>query len=323
MTCNKCGNELADGTNICPKCGATQGAAAEATPAEKPDRSPKYWCVTALLCFLLGCFGIHRFYTRRYVSGVVQLLAFLLAKFEPAFMPLLGIWVLCDLVAILRGKFKDRDGLPVKRETPSNVKPKPIEPNLALFAALRRDKAIFCQECGAKIEVGVSSCPKCGWKTLDDDNVKNSEQYKEALELAKEVDRLKPEFNSLKKGGLLFIGLVMAIALSVIGYKHGSSWVLPVFFVLWGAIVFVCVKSQQSYAAARRLFEEGIDIDQVKTAAKTAIKWGNMWHWGIVLSIAIAAIVGIFVIISVYGVWMVVCVYIALSFAFWLFTTVL
>jgi len=53
-----------------------------------------------LMCFFLGCLGIHRFYTGRIVSGIFQLLT----------LGGLGIWAFVDLILIGTGNFKDKQG---------------------------------------------------------------------------------------------------------------------------------------------------------------------------------------------------------------------
>lgn len=59
----------------------------------------------AILAFYFGVFGVHRFYTRRVVLGLLQLLTF----------GGLGIWVLIDLILILVGACRDDRGLPITR----------------------------------------------------------------------------------------------------------------------------------------------------------------------------------------------------------------
>ena len=56
--------------------------------------------VAALLCFFLGCLGVHRFYTGHILSGLLMLLT------AGGF----GIWVLIDFILILCGKFKTKEG---------------------------------------------------------------------------------------------------------------------------------------------------------------------------------------------------------------------
>lgn len=87
--------------------------------------SPKTRLVAGLLCFFLGTFGAHRFYTGLTGSAVGQLL---ISVFGYIFMGLgvlvgalavignimiagVGVWVLIDFIFILIGKFKDKSGL--------------------------------------------------------------------------------------------------------------------------------------------------------------------------------------------------------------------
>jgi TM2 domain-containing membrane protein YozV len=53
-----------------------------------------------LLCFFLGYFGIHRFYVGKIGTGVLMIIT----------LGGLGIWVLIDLIMILVGSFRDKQG---------------------------------------------------------------------------------------------------------------------------------------------------------------------------------------------------------------------
>ena len=53
-----------------------------------------------ILCFFLGCFGIHRFYAGKVGTGIVQLLT----------LGGLGIWALIDLIMLVLGAFSDKEG---------------------------------------------------------------------------------------------------------------------------------------------------------------------------------------------------------------------
>ena len=64
------------------------------------ESSEKLRLVALLLCFFLGCLGVHRFYVGRVGSGIAQILT----------LGGLGIWVLIDLIMILCGAFKDKEG---------------------------------------------------------------------------------------------------------------------------------------------------------------------------------------------------------------------
>jgi len=56
-----------------------------------------------LLCFFLGCFGAHRFYTGSVGIGLAQL--FTLGG--------CGIWALVDFILILTDSFRDGEGKPL------------------------------------------------------------------------------------------------------------------------------------------------------------------------------------------------------------------
>jgi hypothetical protein len=58
------------------------------------------WRATFLLCVFLGWIGIHRFYTRHIFTGLLMLLT----------MGGCGIWWIIDIIIILAGKFKDKEG---------------------------------------------------------------------------------------------------------------------------------------------------------------------------------------------------------------------
>ena len=76
---------------------------------QQPDNlaqvSPKSKVATLILAIFLGWLGIHRFYAGRYISGIVYLFTY-------------GVfycgWIL-DIILIIMGKFKDKNGLPIKK----------------------------------------------------------------------------------------------------------------------------------------------------------------------------------------------------------------
>lgn len=72
-----------------------------------------------LLCWLFGIFGVHRFYTGKYGTGSLQILAWGLAAILGfltnevlAGIPvgLLLLWWMIDVMRIIMGKFTDKDG---------------------------------------------------------------------------------------------------------------------------------------------------------------------------------------------------------------------
>jgi TM2 domain-containing membrane protein YozV len=68
------------------------------------EKSEKEFVPTLLLCLLLGALGVHRFYVGKIGTGILMLIT--LGGF--------GIWALVDLIVIIVGSFKDKDGLPIK-----------------------------------------------------------------------------------------------------------------------------------------------------------------------------------------------------------------
>ena len=101
MYCPNCGKEVAAEAAFCPSCGARLRTAAMAPgyAATKPV-SPHSRLAALLLCFFLGCLGVHRFYVGKIGTGVAMI--FTLGG--------LGIWVLVDFIMIIVGGFKDAEG---------------------------------------------------------------------------------------------------------------------------------------------------------------------------------------------------------------------
>lgn len=62
--------------------------------------SPKSRLAALLLCFLLGMVGAHRFYVGKIGTGILMLLT----------LGGLGIWALVDLILIVVGSFRDKEG---------------------------------------------------------------------------------------------------------------------------------------------------------------------------------------------------------------------
>ncbi len=66
--------------------------------------SDKNGVVCLLLCFLLGTFGVHRFYAGKVGTGILMLIT--IGGF--------GIWYLVDMIMIICGAFTDKAGNKVK-----------------------------------------------------------------------------------------------------------------------------------------------------------------------------------------------------------------
>ena len=65
----------------------------------------KSWVAALLLCFFLGGFGAHRFYTGKVGTGILQLLT----------LGGVGVWALIDFIRIIVGSFKDKQGQALAR----------------------------------------------------------------------------------------------------------------------------------------------------------------------------------------------------------------
>lgn len=62
MYCSNCGAEVNENAVVCIKCGCAVNGGLK-RDALDPNKSDKDWLTTLLLCFFLGGFGIHRFYS--------------------------------------------------------------------------------------------------------------------------------------------------------------------------------------------------------------------------------------------------------------------
>jgi hypothetical protein len=122
MYCRNCGNEVSDKAIMCVACGTPPKAGdkfcynckAETTAAQTicmkcgvgfthenaVHAEGRDWLTALLLCFFLGVFGVHRFYTGHIGLGVVQLLT----------LGGCGIWALIDFIMIIVGSFRDAEG---------------------------------------------------------------------------------------------------------------------------------------------------------------------------------------------------------------------
>lgn len=102
--CPSCGAEVGANAAVCVKCGVALPSAAGAV-APAGGVSDKDWIVAVLLCFFLGVFGVHRFYTGHILLGVIQLIT----------LGGCGIWTLIDFILLLTGAITDAQGRPLKK----------------------------------------------------------------------------------------------------------------------------------------------------------------------------------------------------------------
>ena len=75
---------------------------------EEPNQSEKGFAATAILCFLIGSLGAHRFYAGKILTGILMLLTF----------GGLGIWTLIDCIFIDCGAFRDQQGRRIRMTDP-------------------------------------------------------------------------------------------------------------------------------------------------------------------------------------------------------------
>ncbi|MBO5310982.1 MAG: TM2 domain-containing protein [Bacteroidales bacterium] len=101
MYCSNCGAEVNDNAVVCIKCGC---AVNQPKMPSVNGGSSKDWLVTLLLCFFVGCFGIHRFYVGKTGTAIVQLIT----------CGGCGIWALIDFIVICMGNFTDAEGKFIK-----------------------------------------------------------------------------------------------------------------------------------------------------------------------------------------------------------------
>lgn len=111
MFCKNCGKEIACGTKFCPECGSSQetDTILKGKPSNQREEirgkacSQKSRTITALLAFLLGFIGVHRFYVGKVGTGILLILC-------TCCFGLGVIWAFIDLIVILCGNFTDKDG---------------------------------------------------------------------------------------------------------------------------------------------------------------------------------------------------------------------
>jgi len=98
--CFNCGAAIDSKAAVCPKCGVPQPDVA------RNNTLNTRWLATLLLCWLLGVFGVHRFYLGRNSTGILMLIT----------LGGLGIWYLVDLILVIVGQMRDSNGNFVKAQ---------------------------------------------------------------------------------------------------------------------------------------------------------------------------------------------------------------
>lgn len=122
LTCPNCGNAFQSADDVagqqvkCPKTrvailfdrrasvwstvACSRGRILSNRPMED-NMSDKRRLIAFLLCFFLGGLGVHRFYVGKTGTGILTIVTL---------FGFLGIWPLIDLIMILVGAFKDKEG---------------------------------------------------------------------------------------------------------------------------------------------------------------------------------------------------------------------
>lgn len=117
-----------------------QPAVITAPPAPAVVPSGKNQGTALILCYVLGMFGGHRFYTGKVGTGIIWLFT--------AGCFFIG-WIV-DAMNIASGRFTDAAGRPI---LPFGVKLDPSDPNARL-----------CSHCGSPIGPSDQACKNCGTK---------------------------------------------------------------------------------------------------------------------------------------------------------------
>ena len=109
--CTSCGKQVHASAPTCPGCGAPQqsrpAVAAPVAYAPAGYATDKRILPAALLCFVVGVFGAHRFYVGK--TGTAIAMIFTIGG--------LGIWTLIDFIMIVTGSFKDSNGVRITEWT--------------------------------------------------------------------------------------------------------------------------------------------------------------------------------------------------------------
>lgn len=78
----------------------------ELSEGQKDKLAGKNWMATFLLCWGLGCFGAHRFYTGKIGTGFIMLFL----SITIILLPVTIIWTFIDILNLMFGGFKHANG---------------------------------------------------------------------------------------------------------------------------------------------------------------------------------------------------------------------
>lgn len=97
--CSRCGASLTGNEDFCPKCGNNLTNSYQQSTAGVSSKSR---LLTLLLAIFFGLFGVHRFYTGKFWTGILMILLNATGIGE--------IWCIIDIIFITVGEFKDKCG---------------------------------------------------------------------------------------------------------------------------------------------------------------------------------------------------------------------
>jgi len=113
--CSSCGALISTNVKFCPNCGKSpnfmgnnnssvnqydDGSINSINSADVREQREQRWLITLLLCIFLGGFGAHRFFVGKIGTAFLMIIT----------LGGLGVWWLVDLITIIVGKYKDKQG---------------------------------------------------------------------------------------------------------------------------------------------------------------------------------------------------------------------
>ncbi|WP_161976096.1 TM2 domain-containing protein [Brachyspira catarrhinii] len=110
--CKNCGKQINEDFKICPYCGEKVQDEITENGINNYEVSTKSGIVCLLLFIPSGLFGVHKFYVRRTLGGIVMLI--LTITIIGAIISFI-LWII-DFIQLLRGNFKDAEGKYIKIE---------------------------------------------------------------------------------------------------------------------------------------------------------------------------------------------------------------
>lgn len=127
MVCLYCGVKKGNGKNYCDQCGELKKSenqdvclkcGKEFKRSILTTNGSKTILITLILWFFLGAFGGHQFYAGHTGKGILYICLTLLGVITFGITAIIVfVLLIVDLINILTGKFKDKDGLAITQWT--------------------------------------------------------------------------------------------------------------------------------------------------------------------------------------------------------------